>query len=181
MVKTLIWIGFSLLVAVMLLVAYAATLPNTFRVERSLSIKASPDKLMPMIIDLKQFNEWNPFAKQDPSIKISYGHSWSGKGASYQWDSSGRAGKGDMTITEITPSAVTMNLHMLKPMEASNTVVFAIGANGSNQSESANVSWSLSGAYPLINRVFGIVFNLDKMVGGEFEKGLSDLKRLVEK
>jgi Polyketide cyclase / dehydrase and lipid transport len=177
MLKIFMWIGFTVIALIALLFAYAATLPDTFRVERSLNMKASPDKIVPLISDLTKLNQWNPFSKQDPSIKITYGQPSSGTGANYQWDSTGKAGKGDMRITEVLPSKVTMNLHMLKPMEANNTVVFAIQDKGG----SSDVSWALSGAYPLINRVFGIVFNMDKMVGGEFEKGLADLKILAEK
>ena len=49
------------------ILAYAATLPDTFRVQRSVSIKAPPEKIFPLINELKIMNEWNPFAKQDPT------------------------------------------------------------------------------------------------------------------
>ena len=52
------------------ILAYAATLPDTFRVQRSVSIKAPPEKMFPLINELKTMNEWNPFAKQDPTIRM---------------------------------------------------------------------------------------------------------------
>jgi hypothetical protein len=178
MLKLFVLAGALLCVGVAGILIYAATLPNDFRVARSTSINAPPEKIFPLINDLKSFNQWNPFAKQDPGIEIAYDGPPSGKGAANSWDSAGRAGKGRLEITDAAqPSSVTMRLDVEKPMEGHNTVVFALQANGA----STNVSWTMTGAYPYINRVLGTVFNLDKMIGGAFESGLSDLKALAEK
>jgi carbon monoxide dehydrogenase subunit G len=157
--------------------AYAATLPNAFRVERSISIKAPPEKIFPLINELKTMNEWNPFAEQDPSIKITYSGPASGKGAAHAWTSD-RAGEGRLEITESTPSSqVNMRLDMIKPMEGHNAIVFALQP----QTEGTNVRWAMSGEYNFITKVVGLLFNMDRMIGGEFDKGLADLKAMAEK
>jgi hypothetical protein len=96
-----------------------------------------------------------------------------------EWDGTGRTGKGNLEIIDTVPLfAVTMNLHMLKPMECNNTIVFALHAKGGDTSD---VSWTMTGAFRYLNKVMGVVFNMDRMVGGEFEKGLADLKQLAER
>jgi uncharacterized protein YndB with AHSA1/START domain len=157
--------------------AYAATLPNAFRVERSISIKAPPEKIFPLINELKTMNEWNPFAKQDPSMKITYSGPAGGKGAAHAWTSD-KAGEGRLEITDSAPpSRVNMRLDMIKPMEGHNAIVFALQP----QSGGTNVSWAMSGEYNFITKVVGLLFNMDRMIGGEFGKGLADLKAMAEK
>jgi hypothetical protein len=169
-------VGLVLLLAVVILVIYAATRPDQFRIVRKVSIKAPPDAISPRIGDLRRFNEWNPFAKSDPSARIVYGATSAGVGGRYDWDSTGKAGKGHMVITAAAPDRVAMSLQFEKPMQADNDVVFALQARGA----STEVSWEMTGTSGLTHKIMGVVFNFDKMVGGEFEKGLADLKSQVE-
>jgi uncharacterized protein YndB with AHSA1/START domain len=170
-------VGLVVLAAVVILLIYAATRPNQFRIVRQVTIKAAPDAIFPRISDLRRFNEWNPFAKSDPAIKISYGSTSSGPGGSYSWESSGQAGKGRMQITEAdAPRRVVMSLQFDKPMKANNQVVFTVQARGT----STEVTWEMTGTYGFFHKTLGVIFNFDKMVGGEFEKGLVDLKSQAE-
>jgi hypothetical protein len=169
-------VGLVLLLAVVVLVIYAATRPDQFRIVRKVSINAPPDAIYPRVSDLRRFNEWNPFAKTDPSTRIVYGATSAGAGGSYDWDSTGKAGKGRMVITEAAPGRVAMSLQFDKPMQANNNVVFTLQARGA----STEVSWEMTGTYGLVHKIMGVIFNFDKMVGGEFEKGLADLKSQVE-
>jgi uncharacterized protein YndB with AHSA1/START domain len=173
-------------VGVIGVLAYAATVPDTFRVQRSISIKAPADKIFPLINELKTMNEWNPFAKQDPTIRMTYSGPAGGKGAANSWDSDGKAGKGRLEITDSAPpSQVTMRLDIEKPMEGHNAIVFALQpqAQGINQGTnvSTDVTWSMTGALPYVAKVFCVFVSMDRMIGGEFEKGLADLKAMAEK
>jgi len=170
-------VALVLLAAVVIVLVYATTRPDQFRVARKVSIKAPPEAIYSRISDLRRFNEWNPFAKADPTAKIIYGATTAGPGGSYDWDSTGQAGKGRMAITEATaPNRVAMSLQFEKPMKANNNVVFALQPQGS----STEVTWEMTGTYGLLHKIMGVVFNFDKMVGGEFDKGLADLKSQVE-
>lgn len=178
MLTILASIGVIVLIVVAGILIYAATLPNDFRVSRSTTINAPPEKIFPLINNLRTFNEWNPFAKQDPSIVITYSGPESGKGAGYSWDSKGRAGKGRSSITDAAqPSIVNMRLDMENPMEGHPNIVFALQPKGS----ATEVSWTMAGPHPYIHRVFSVVCNMDKMIGGTFASGLRDLKALAEK
>lgn len=160
------------------ILAYAATVPNHFRVSRSININAPPDRIFPLINNLKRFNEWNPFAKQDPSMAIVYSGPESGPGAGYSWDSRGRGGKGSSAITDVSaPTTVQMRLDMERPMEGHPQISFVLQPDGA----ATEVSWTMAGPYPYLNRIFGTIFNMDKMIGGTFASGLADLKALAEK
>jgi hypothetical protein len=136
------------------------------------------ERVFALINDLKGFNQWNPLAKQDPSIRISYrGGPVSGDGVAFDWEGGRRAGAGSLAIVGTKPpSIVTMKLDIRKPMEGHNNIVFTL----QSQAGATNVTWTMTGPYPFIHRVFGTISNMEKMIGGTFEKGLADLKVLAE-
>ena len=178
MLRILAIIAGIVAIGVIGVLAYAATLPDTFRVQRSVSIKAPPEKIFPLVNNLKTMNEWNPFAKQDPTIRLIYSGPASGKGAANDWTSDGQAGQGRLEITESVPSSqVTMRLDIVKPMEGHNTVGFALQP----EAQGTNVTWSMTGTCPYIAKVIQVFVSMDRMIGGTFEKGLADLKAMAEK
>jgi len=172
---TLVLLGLAVLIAALL--AYVATRPDAFRIERSLLIRGNADAVFARINDLREFNRWNPFAAADPSVKIVYSGPGRGNGAAYEWDSTGRAGKGRMTVVESQPARkIVMRLEFLKPFTATNTAEFSLVSDG----PATSVTWAMTGTYGFVHKLFGLVFDSDKMVGGEFAKGLASLKNLVE-
>ena len=176
MTKIILAIGVILLGAILFVLIKAATLPNDFRVARSIDIRAPREKVFTLIDDLTVFNQWNPFAKQDPSTRITYRSGpVSGNGAAFDWQ--GSAGSGSLAIVDAeSPVSITMKLDIRKPMEGHNKVVFGL----QSQAQTTTVTWTMTGPYPYINRIFGTIFNMDKMIGGSFDKGLADLKALAE-
>lgn len=174
MLKTLLLIAAA---AVAVLLIYAATRPDTFRVERSAQIQAPPERLFPLINDLRAFNTWNPYEKKDPAIKGRYGDIPSGPGATYAWESD-KVGVGDMRIVAARPDAgVDMRLTFVKPFSAVNDVAFTLEPSGAD----TRVTWTMEGRLNYIAKLMHIFFNMDRMVGQDFEDGLSNLKTLAEK
>jgi hypothetical protein len=172
---TLVLLGILVLVAAFLV--YVAAKPDDFRIERSQRIRGSAEAVFARIDDLRQFNSWNPFAATDPGAKIVYSGQSRGIGAAYEWDSAGKAGKGRMTVVESqAPRTVVMRLEFLKPMVATNTAVFSVAGDGSV----TKVTWAMTGCSGFVHKLFGTFFSMDKMIGGEFAKGLDSLKSLVE-
>jgi uncharacterized protein YndB with AHSA1/START domain len=164
--------------AVAALLAYAAFKPDSFRLERSTTIAAPPEKVFALINDLRRFNEWNPFAKLDPQNAITYDPLTAGVGGAYNWQGE-KSGAGRMQITESVPAQrVTATLDFSKPFEAHNTVDFTVQAQGEKGS---SVSWAMHGPMPYLNRLMTTFFDMDKTVGKDFEAGLANLKALAEK
>jgi Polyketide cyclase / dehydrase and lipid transport len=157
---------------------YASTRPDSFRVERSITIAASADKIFPLLNDFHQWEAWSPWEKIDPSLKRTYSGAALGKGAAYAWEGNKDIGSGSMEITESTPhSKVVIHLHFVKPFEARNTVEFVLlpQANGTQ------VTQAMYGPSPFISKLMSLVFSMDKMVGTKYEEGLASIKALAEK
>ena len=177
MAKIFAILGIAVLAAAAWVLIRAAMLPKGIRVSRSVTIRATREKIFGLINDMKAFNQWNPFAKMDPSTQTTYRGPGSGPGAAFDWKGTGKAGKGSLAIVDVaSPATVTMKLDILKPMEGHNNVVFALQAAG----DATDVSWTMTGPYPYLNRIFATIFNMDKMIGGTFESGLADLKKIAE-
>jgi hypothetical protein len=164
-------------VALALLLAYAATRPDEFSVERRLRIAAPADRLWPLVSELRAFNRWNPYERKDPLIQGAYSGAASGVGSRYDWD--GKAvGSGSLEITGQQPlRAVQMKLDFVKPFEAHNQVEFALQPTADGATE---VSWRMRGQANFLSKLMGIFVNMDKMCGDDFEAGLQNLRQLVE-
>jgi hypothetical protein len=152
--------------------AYAATRPDSFRVVRRASIPAPPENIADLIKDFHRWKDWSPWDKMDPTMKRSYFGPASGVGAAYAWEGTDKVGHGRMEILEVTPSKVTIKLDFMKPFEAHNIVEFTFAPYG----DTTDVTWSMQGPSPFIAKVMGLVFDMDRMVGKDFEAGLANLK-----
>jgi len=171
-------IGIVIVVLIAGVLVLAATRPDTFRVQRTTSIKAPPEKIFALIDDLHRFNTWNQYEKKDPNIKGTYSGAASGKGAKYSFDGNGNVGKGSIEITEASPPRqVAMELHMTAPIEARNAIEFTLDPRG----DVTNVTWAMHGPVSFPAKIIHLFFNMDRMVGGDFEAGLASLKAEAEK
>lgn len=162
------------------LLAFAATRPDSFRVQRRASIKASPEKIFPLIADFHRWTSWSPWEKRDPALKRSYSGAASGTGAVYAWEGNRNVGSGRMEITEASsPSKVTIQLDFIKPFEGHNVAEFTLEPAGP-AGDATNVTWDMHGRSAYIAKVMGVFFNMDKMIGNDFETGLANLKSVAE-
>ena len=178
MLKTIAYVAAVIVVIVAGIVIYAATRPDTFRVQRSASIKAPPDKIFPLINDLHAWSAWSPYEKKDPAMKRTFSGAPNGKGAVYEWDGDKNVGKGRMEITDsASPSKVIIKLDFIKPFEGHNTAEFTMEPKGDN----TVVTWAMYGPSAFMMKVMGIFMNMDNMIGNDFAVGLANLKTLAEK
>jgi hypothetical protein len=178
MLKIFAVIGTVVFVGIAVVLILAAMKPDQFSVQRSAAIKAPPEKIFPLINDFKAWTAWSPYENKDPAMKRTYGSSTSGKGAIYAWEGNSDVGAGNMLITDApAPSKVTLVLNMAKPIEAHNVVDFTLVPAG----DATTVTWSMRGETPYWAKVIHVFFNMDKMVGGDFEAGLTQLKTVAEK
>jgi Polyketide cyclase / dehydrase and lipid transport len=177
MLKTLAIIGGLVAVLLAAALVYAATKPDVFRVQRAATIKAPPEKIAAVLSDFHGWEAWSPWEKMDPAMKRSYSGAAKGKGAVYAWEGNKDVGQGRMEITEVAPSRVAMDLDFVKPFEAHNKVVFTLAPKG----DSTEVTWAMQGPLPYVAKVVHVFFDMDSMVGKQFETGLADLKTLTEK
>jgi uncharacterized protein YndB with AHSA1/START domain len=167
----------ALAAALAFLLIVAAARPDTFAVQRSVSIQAPPDTVFALINDLHAFSTWSPYEKKDPAMKKHYSGPAAGRGAAQAWEGNREVGKGRLEITDATaPSRVTMELHMIEPLEGRNTVVFTLQPHAGT----THVSWAMHGPAPYLSKLMGMFFDMDAMIGRDFEAGLAELKRAAE-
>lgn len=170
-------IGAIGLIIVAILVA-AALQPADYTVSREISIKAPAEKIFPYLNNSKLAEQWGPWMEIDPSTKMQYSGPDSGPGSRADWTSDGQMGVGSATITESVPNQkVVMKLAYTKPMAMTQDAEYNLRTEGAE----SVVTWKVQGKNTFPGRVMCMFMNMDKMVGGMFEKGLSKLKTLVEK
>ena len=178
MIKTIAIIAIIAVVLIAGVLIFAATKPDIFRVQRTASIKAPPEKIFAFINDFKRWDAWSPWEKKDPAMKRTYGAATSGKGAMYAWEGNKDVGQGSMEIAEsVPPSKVTLKLDFVKPFEAHNIVEFTLEPKG----DTTNVTWAMQGPTPYFAKIIHVFINMDSMVGKDFETGLANLKAAAEK
>jgi len=171
----IILIAIPVIIAIFLIVV--AMQPSDYRVTRSLAINAPPAAVFPHVNELKKWEAWNPWGKIDPNMKLTYDGPPADVGASYSWVGNSEVGEGKSTITESKPNeSVRFKLEFFKPMAGVCDTVFTFKPQG-NQTE---VTWDMSGRNNFIGKAFCMFMNMDKMIGGQFEKGLADMKTAVE-
>jgi hypothetical protein len=178
MIKSiLIGVVIVLVVGVGGVLAYAVAKPDTFRVQRTASIKAPPEKIYPLINEFDRWGEWSPYERRDPQMKRTRSGPKSGKGAVYEWDGDKNVGKGRMEILETSPSKVVIKLDFMRPFEANNIAEFALEPRG----EFTNVTWAMHGPNLFAGKLMSVFIDVDRMVGKDFEAGLASMKAVAEK
>lgn len=163
------------LIALFLIVA--ATRPDHCSYQRSIVIEAPASFAFPYVNNLHKWQEMSPYVRFDPNAKYTFTGPVAGAGATMAWAGNRNLGEGQLTIAGSRPfEEVRMRLEFVRPFKCDNTVVFTLQSAGPQ----TTVTWAMSGKVNFMSKAMSVVMNLDKMVGGQFEEGLANLKRLAE-
>lgn len=175
MLKRLLF-GLLALIAATLVVVWLQ--PDDYRLTRSTTIMAPAAEIFPHVNDLRQWEDWSPWAKVDPNAKVSFEGPPAGSGAMFHWSGNDKVGAGTMTITESKPNErVATRTDFMKPFEGTSDAEFIFSGQG-NQT---NVIWTMTGKQTFIGKAICLVMNMEKTVGPDFEKGLAQLKAISER
>lgn len=163
--------------AIVLLVWMVAKQPGDFCITRTGSVNALPSAVYAQVNDLRNWAAWSPWAKLDPDAKNVFEGPAAGVGAIMKWAGNNKVGEGNMEIIESCQDEfIRFRLEFLKPFKATNTAEFTFAYDGMQ----TNVTWTMLGSNNFIGKAISMIMNCDKMVGSQFEKGLSTLKSVVE-
>src|SRR3954465_10246229 len=155
------------LILIVVFVIVVALQPSHYRIARSTTISAPPAEVFAQVNDLHKFQDWSPWAKLDPDLKQTYEGAPTGVGAAYAWEGNKKVGQGRMSITESKENElVNMKLEFIKPFASVAATDFALKPEGNQTS----VTWSMSGENNFVAKAFCLFMNMDKMVGGDFER-----------
>ena len=167
-----------LAVLIVVFVVVVITRPDEFKVVRSAAIPAPAAAVFAQVNDLHKWNEWSPWARLDPNAKETFSGPEAGKGATFAWSGNSEVGEGSMTITDSRPNElVAFNLVFVKPFAGTSTAQFTFKPEG----DQTNVTWAMSGRNNFIAKAISLFMDCDKMVGGQFEQGFTNLKAAVAK
>jgi len=174
MLKTIL-IALAVIIVVFLIVV--ALQPVEYRVMRSASVSAPPAAVFPQVNDFHNWEALSPWAKLDPAMKQTYDGTPAGTGASYSWAGNSKVGEGRMTITDSRPNdLVRIKLDFIKPFASTADTEFTFKPEG----DQSRVTWTMSGRKNFMTKMFGLFVSMDKMIGKDFEKGLAQMKTVVE-
>jgi len=164
-------------VIVVVFLVVVAMQPADYRVERHASISAPPETVFPQVNDFHKWEAWSPWAKLDPAAKNIFEGPPAGTGAIFAWAGNSKVGEGKMTITESHPNdLVRIKLEFIKPFPSVCTTEFSFKPEGSQTA----VTWTMAGQNNFMAKAFCLFMNMDKMVGGDFERGLAQMKTVAE-
>jgi len=174
MLKIILIVVLLIVVAVLV---FAATKPNTFSIVRKLKIHAAPEKIFAEINDFNRWKLWSPWEHKDPAMQRTFSGAALGVGTIYEWNGNKEVGQGRMEIIESTePHKIIIKLDFFKPFEAHNIAEFTFAEEG----DGTLVTWEMRGPQVFISKLMCVFMDMDKMVGTDFEIGLTNLKKLTE-
>jgi len=169
-------IGLGVVGLIVLLLVVISTRPATFAIERAVSIEAPAEAVFSQLVNLHAWERWNPFEKGDPTVVRSYSGVPGTIGSSFHY-SGEDVGEGRMTIVDaVSNRRVTVQAEFIKPFAATNAVEFTLEPDG----KGVLLRWTMSGENDFLSKAVGLVMDMDRMIGSEFEKGLADIRRLAE-
>jgi uncharacterized protein YndB with AHSA1/START domain len=156
---------------------YVALQPSSFRIERSAIIVAPPAAVFAEVNNFHNWEGWSPWAKLDPNAKATFEGPDAGEGAVFRWDGNEKIGAGSMTVLESKPDErVKVRIDFQKPHVASHTAEFTLKPDGPR----TLVTWVMSGEHGYLEKAVSVFANIDALVGGQFEQGLANLKKVAE-
>lgn len=171
-------IAIGIVVLVLIVLGAAAMQPNSYSVQRTIAIKAPPEKILPLISDFHNWTSWSPWENLDPAMKRTFSGAPKELGAVYAWEGDGKVGAGRMEITSLTqPANVGIKLDFLKPFESHCVTDFTLANSG----DMTTVTWTMSGPSGFMTKLMGLFASMDKMIGKDFEAGLASMKAVAEK
>jgi uncharacterized protein YndB with AHSA1/START domain len=148
---------------------YKESMTSTYTVERSRTIQASVERVYPLIADFHQWTRWSPWEDVDPDLQRAYSGADSGVGAVYAWSGNRKAGSGRMEILRAEPDQlVEVDLRFEKPFKSESVTTFLLEPAG----EETRVTWRMTGQRPALMRVTQKFFDMDNLIGKDFDRGL---------
>ncbi len=163
---------------VLLLLILAVLAPKKYDVSRSIVIDSPRDKIFTVLRSLKQQDEWSPWAKRDPNMLKEYRGTDGEVGSVSYWKGNKEVGEGEQEITKIVDGErVEGNLRFLKPWKSESDCYFVTEDADAGKTK---VTWGFSGKNKFPFSIMMLFMSMDKMVGKDFEEGLSTLKTKME-
>lgn len=175
--KTLKWIGLTILAIVVLILAASFLSPSEYKVERSIVVKQNAESVYPLIGTWQGFKQWSPWNDLDPNMVTTIEGEDGTVGSKYSWKGNDSVGTGEMIFTEVTKGkSVRYDLFFKEPFEskAKNEMMLEPQESG------VKVTWTMQSAMQRPMNLMMLFMDMEGMIGKDFDKGLEKIKALSE-
>jgi uncharacterized protein YndB with AHSA1/START domain len=164
----------AVIVAVLIV---AAARPGDYRVERTVLVKAPPEKVYTLIEDVRRWPDWSMDEMKDPALKRTFFGPARGTGAGFDWTGGMHSGKGRAVITQaVPPSRLLVQVEMEEPYEDKSTLEINLSPHDSG----TLLRWAASGGMSYFTKVTTTFTTMDAVMGPRVEDSLAKLKLLAE-
>lgn len=154
--------------------ALSAIGPAYTDVQRSISLRATPQQTFDFISDLNNFHQWFGLTELDSTLEYNISGNV-GEGQSYQWKGNERVGEGEIVIVKADPHRlIEMTMTYTAPWEAEGQYLFNLSPDNSI----TEVSWRFRAKNGYFNRIQLIFFKLEPMIGDDLDKRLGQLREV---
>jgi polyketide cyclase/dehydrase/lipid transport protein len=152
--------------------------PDTFSVQRSVTVAAPPAAVFNQVNDFQAWDGWSPWKELDPDAKKTVSTPSTGKGATFNWSGNDKVGEGSLTILESRPGElVDIEQVFVRPLAGKARMVFTFAPEGGG----TKVTWTMDGTNNFIGKAMCMVVDMDAMLGKDFDRGLASMKSVAEK
>ena len=177
-----ILLGLLFLIALLLIIALFV--PKEILVSRSIQINRPQTEVFNYVKQLNNQTKYGVWWKADPKMKITTTGTDGQVGFVHAWDSKDEnVGAGQQKIIALDSSAskskISIELKFIRPFESVNPSYIATNSIAGNKQ--TEVTWAITSKMPYPLNLMGALMNMEEMLGNDLEKGLKNLKVLLEK
>jgi hypothetical protein len=164
--------------AALVIVALAASKPDTFVCERAREMDAPREAVLPLVADFRNWPSWSPWREYDPNQTITYGATTSGVGGTYAWRGNDQVGRGEMEIESVTErgeqTTFTHRLEFFEPFASRASTRFVVEPAGAGRTK---VTWTMTSTPAFMEKILDVLMDMDATLGADFDRGLRSMER----
>jgi hypothetical protein len=164
---------------IVLFLIIAFFLKKDYTVGKEIIINKSKAAVFEYLKYLKNQNKFNVWASMDPDMKTNFTGTDGTEGFISAWDSDNKnVGKGEQEIVKIIDGErIDYEIRFIKPFKSTSYAYITTLAVDGNHTR---VHWGFSGNMKYPTNLTLLFMNMEKMIGGDLEKGLENLKTILE-
>jgi effector-binding domain-containing protein len=160
-----------------LILALAFIEPKDAYVTRTVVINAPKRPLFEQLVQFPNWNNWSTLLSVDTTASITYTGAQGQPGSTLDWKGDdGKIGSGTIRNEGVDSTTLHYSFTVTKPAswEADGTI------SVTDTGDYAKVTWTFHKHFPFLANAILIVFDLEKYMGTDMERSLSNLKRYIE-
>ncbi len=173
----------KVLIALGVIIVFFLTIPifidNEYAVQREIVINKPNGEVFDFIVLLKNQDSFSKWAMMDPDMKKTFQGTDGVVGFISAWESEeDSVGAGEQEIIKITVGErIDYEIRFKEPIESTD---HAYLATQSIDSTHTKVVWAFNGKMDYPMNLMLLFYNFDKIIGGDLEIGLNNLKNYLE-